>query len=123
MAERTHIPSSPACGQWETLLADALDGLLRPEDEATFSTHMAGCASCTTLFEEARQGREWLEFLSPEPEVPAGLLDKLLAQTGPGQVAGFGLATTGGQRGADHGGSTAAERAWPASAALPSRGC
>ena len=36
MAERTHIPSSPACGQWETLLADALDGLLRPEDEATF---------------------------------------------------------------------------------------
>lgn len=96
MPERTHIPSSPACGQWETLLADALDGLLRPEDEATFSTHMASCASCTTLFEEARQGREWLEFLSPEPEVPAGLLDKLLAQTGPGQAAGFGLATSGG---------------------------
>jgi len=96
MPERTHIPSSPACGQWETLLADALDGLLRPEDEATFSTHMAGCANCTTLFEEARQGREWLEFIAPEPEVPAGLLDKLLAQTGPGQVAGFGLATSAG---------------------------
>jgi hypothetical protein len=48
------------------------------------------------LFEEARQGREWLEFLSPEPEVPVGLLDKLLAQTGPGQVEGFGLATTSG---------------------------
>jgi hypothetical protein len=96
MPERTHIPSSPACGQWETLLADALDGQLRPEDEATFSSHMAGCANCTTLFEEARQGREWLEFLSPEPEVPAGLLDKLLAQTGPGQVAGFGLATSAG---------------------------
>ena len=96
MPERTHIPSSPACGQWETLLADALDGLLRPEDEATFSTHMASCANCATLFEEARQGREWLEFLSPEPEVPAGLLDKLLAQTGPGQVAGFGLATSAG---------------------------
>jgi hypothetical protein len=96
MPERTNIPSSPACGQWETLLADALDGLLRPEDEATFSSHMASCANCTTLFEEARQGREWLEFLSPEPEVPAGLLDKLLAQTGPGQVAGFGLATPAG---------------------------
>ncbi len=37
MAERTFIPNSPACGQWETLLADALDGLLRPEDEATFT--------------------------------------------------------------------------------------
>ena len=43
MAERTNIPSSPACGLWETLLADALDGLLKPEDEATFAAHMAVC--------------------------------------------------------------------------------
>ena len=91
MADRAHIPNSPACGQWETLLADALDGLLKPEDETTFTAHMAGCQACTALFDEARRGREWLEFLSPEPEVPAGLLDKILAQTGPGQVAGFGL--------------------------------
>src|SRR5579863_1186279 len=91
MAERSNIPASPACGQWETLLADALDGTLRAEDEATFSGHMAGCAACTALFEEARRGREWLEFLSVEPEVPVGLLDKILAQTGPGQTAGFGL--------------------------------
>lgn len=95
MAERTHIPSSPACGQWETLLADALDGLLKPEDEATFTAHMAVCPNCTALFEESRRGREWLEFLSPEPEVPAGLLDKILAQTGPGQVAGYGLVPGG----------------------------
>jgi len=88
MPERTHIPTSPACGLWETLLADALDGQLRPEDESTFSTHLATCAA---LFEEARRGREWLEFLSPEPEVPEGLLTKLLAQTGPGQAAGYGL--------------------------------
>jgi hypothetical protein len=91
MAGRTNIPTSPACGLWETLLADALDGLLKPEDEATFSAHMAVCPACTALFEEARRGREWLEFLSPEPEVPAGLLDRILAQTGPGQVAGYGL--------------------------------
>jgi hypothetical protein len=91
MAERTNIPGSPACGLWETLLADALDGLLNPADEATFSAHMAVCPACTALFEDARRGREWLEFLSTEPEVPAGLLDKILAQTGPGQVEGFGL--------------------------------
>ena len=91
MADRTHIPNSPACGQWETLLADALDGQLRPEDEATFSAHMATCPACTTLFDEARRGQEWLEFLSPEPEIPEGLLDKILAATGPGQVAGYGL--------------------------------
>jgi len=91
MTERNLNPSSTACGQWEMLLADALDGLLRPEDEARFSQHMTGCANCAALFEEARKGREWLEFLSPEPEVPCGLLDKILAQTGPGQVAGYGL--------------------------------
>jgi len=95
MAERTNIPSSPACGLWETLLADALDGLLKPEDEAKFTAHMAVCPACTALFEDAQRGREWLEFLSPEPEVPAGLLDKILAQTGPGQVAGYGLVTPG----------------------------
>ena len=95
MAERTNIPSSPACGLWETLLADALDGLLKPGDEATFTAHMAVCPACAALFEDARRGREWLEFLSPEPEVPAGLLDKILAQTGPGQVEGYGLMPAG----------------------------
>ena len=96
MAERTFIPSSPACGQWETLLAEALDGLLKPADEATFSAHMAACPACSALFEEARQGREWLEFLSTEPEVPAGLLDKILAKTGPGHPAEYVLAGSGG---------------------------
>jgi Putative zinc-finger len=91
MTERTNFPSSPACGQWETLLADALDGLLKAEDETAFAAHMAVCPACTALFEESQRGRQWLEFLSPEPEVPAGLLDRILAQTGPGQVAGYGL--------------------------------
>ena len=93
MAERTHIPranipNSAACGRWEILLADALDGQLRPDDETTFTSHMAGCAHCTTLFDEARKGREWLSFLSADPEVPEGLLDRILAQTGPGHKPG-----------------------------------
>ena len=92
MAERTHIPganvpSSAACGQWETLLADALDGLLTPQDEATFTAHKASCQACAALYDEAHRGREWLEFLAPEPEVPAGLVDRILAQTGPGHRA------------------------------------
>jgi hypothetical protein len=76
-------------------LADALDGLLKPEDEAVFAAHMVACPECSALFEEASRGREWLEFLSPEPEVPAGLLDKILAKTGPGQEAGYGLMSGG----------------------------
>ena len=95
MAERTNIPSSTACGQWETLLADALDGQLKPGDEAVFTVHMAACPACAALFEDARLGREWLDYLSTEPEVPAGLLDKILAQTGPGQVEGYGLVAGG----------------------------
>lgn len=96
MTERNDNPrfqgaGSAACGQWETLLADALDGTLKPEDEATFTAHMAVCPACAELFEEARRGREWLDFLSTEPDVPAGLLDRILAQTGPGQVEGYGL--------------------------------
>jgi anti-sigma factor RsiW len=96
MAERTFIPGSPACGQWETLLADALDGQLKPGDEAVFTAHLAVCPACAALFEDARRGREWLDFLSTEPEVPAGLLDKILARTGPGQVEGYTLAAGGG---------------------------
>ena len=96
MAERNNISSSPACGQWETLLADALDGQLNPGDEAAFTAHMAVCPACAALFEDARLGREWLGFLATEPEVPEGLLDKILARTGPGQVEGLDLATAGG---------------------------
>ena len=87
MTERTQFPNSPACGAWETLLADALDGQLRSEDEVEFAAHKAICAACTGLYEEARKGREWLEFLSPEPDVPQGLLERILAQTGPRQSA------------------------------------
>lgn len=86
MAERTHIPGSSVCGEWEMLLADALDGLLNAEDEAKFAAHKAVCPACAALYEEARKGREWLEFLSPEPEPPEGLLAKILAQTGPGHT-------------------------------------
>jgi hypothetical protein len=95
MAERTFIPSSPACGQWETLLADALDGQLKPGDEAVFTAHLAVCPACAALFEDARRGREWLDFLSTEPEVPAGLVERILAQTGPGHAEGYGLAAGG----------------------------
>ncbi len=98
MTERTQFPNSPACGAWETLLADALDGLLRPEDEAEFAAHKANCQACAALYEEARKGREWLEFLSPEPDVPAGLLEKILAHTGPGHSASAPVPALAGSR-------------------------
>jgi len=96
MKDQANIPTSPACGQWETLLVDAMDGLLRPEDEAAFSSHMATCPRCTEMFEQVRRGREWLEFLAPEPEVPAYLLDKILVETGHGKLDPAKLVVAGG---------------------------
>ena len=96
MAERTFIPSSTACGQWEALLTDALDGLLKPADETAFAAHRSVCPACAEMFEAARRGREWLAFLAPEPEVPVELLDKILAKTGPGHPAEYVLAGSGG---------------------------
>ncbi|MGB8029087.1 MAG: zf-HC2 domain-containing protein [Terracidiphilus sp.] len=98
MAERTQFPNSPACGAWETLLADALDGLLKPEDEAQFAAHKAACPACAALYEEARKGREWLEFLSPEPDAPAGLLERILAHTGPGHATSMPVPALAGSR-------------------------
>ena len=92
MAERTNIPAFLACGQWETLLADALDGLLDDAQQRAFETHMSICPACAELYNDARRGREWLDFLAPEPEIPAGLLAKLLTNTGPGQSASHALA-------------------------------
>ena len=86
MATGTQFPGTPACGEWETQLADALDGLLKPEEETRFLAHKAGCPACAALYEAARKGREWLEFLSPEPEPPEWLLEKILATTGPGHA-------------------------------------
>ena len=96
MKDQSNIPTSPACGQWETLLVDAMDGLLRPEDEAAFSSHMATCPRCAEMFEQVRRGREWLEFLAPEPEVPAYLLDKILVETGHGKLNPSKLVVAGG---------------------------
>lgn len=84
MTEGTHIPGTPACSEWEAQLTDALDGLLNPDEEAQFVAHKMICPSCAEMYEEARKGRQWLEFLSPEPEAPEGLLEKILAITGPG---------------------------------------
>lgn len=95
MTEFTNNPNSPACGQWEMLLADALDGLLAPEEETAFAAHKMICPACASLFEEATRGRAWLEYLADEPEMPAGLLDRLLAKTGPGQAAGDALPVEG----------------------------
>ena len=82
--ERIHLPASPACGRWETMLVDALDQQLSAEDQAFFDQHKATCANCSALLEQSSCGRDWLACLDATPEPPAGLVENILRQTGPG---------------------------------------
>ena len=67
--------------EWEALIADALDETLGADDAAAFTRHHNECALCAQMLKETRQGLAWMEQLRPEPEMPAGLLHKILART------------------------------------------
>ena len=97
-------PGGLRCEEWELLLADALDGLLPEKEAAAFTAHSVGCPACSDLLAHAKQGREWLGYLHTEPEIPSGLVAKILDQTvgassiavplvaGAGQPAGAAVA-------------------------------
>jgi hypothetical protein len=97
------------CEEWEALLADALDGVLAPPEAAAFDAHSHSCPACGDLLAHARQGQQWLVYLHEEPEVPAGLLGKIIDKTA---AAGAMPVPTG---------VVAGRAAAPAAAALPWR--
>ncbi len=100
MAERENQkPSSPQgrvlrCDEWEDLIADALDNALPAADAAAFARHHEECVLCAQMLKETQQGRDWMQYLAVEPEVPADLLQKILARTSgfTGEAAVGGLA-------------------------------
>ena len=85
MFEREQNKGEPSrvlrCDEWESLLADALDGTLTPPDAAAFRRHRSECALCDHMFKATHQGKAWMEYLAVEPEPPADLLQKILART------------------------------------------
>ena len=82
------------CEEWEALLADALDGMMPTADSANFESHHHTCAACAGLLAQSRQGQEWMRFLHFEPEMPAGLAERILGRTS-GAVADRPLAVYG----------------------------
>ena len=71
-----------ACLVCEAMLPDSVDGLLTAEEQRAFETHVAGCVACSQELEAAQRGAAWLAMLkSQTPEVPAGLLTKILEGT------------------------------------------
>jgi hypothetical protein len=98
MAERTHIPSSPACGAVGDILADALDGLLKPEDEATVCRIWPPARPARPCLKKRGKAASGWSFSRRSQRFRPGLLEKILARTGPGQAAGLGGHTACGVR-------------------------
>src|SRR5215470_11008274 len=68
------------CHEFDTLLTDALDGVLSGARLDRFQAHARTCSACGPLFAEAEAGRNWLKELT-EVEPPAGLVNSILAST------------------------------------------
>lgn len=100
MSDRTPFEKNPRtlrCEEWEAQLADALDGALTEEDRASFEHHTTECAMCAMMLGEAEKGQQWLQFLHPEPQIPAYLLGRIIARTsGASGTAVVGVSAGGG---------------------------
>jgi hypothetical protein len=68
------------CNEFDSLLSDALDGVLSAAALDRFQAHARSCKACGPLFAEAEAGRSWLKDLE-EVEPPANLVTNILAST------------------------------------------
>jgi hypothetical protein len=76
------------CEACEAMCLDAVDETLTPAEQAVFDRHIAGCVSCAEQLSEARRGAAWMEMLKGHrPEPPAGMLQRILAQTSEAEMS------------------------------------
>lgn len=86
MAEETKfgsssgVPERMRCGEFDALLADAIDDALAGITLERFQQHATTCGNCGPLLAEARQGLAWLKTLE-EVEPPVNLVHNVLAFT------------------------------------------
>lgn len=78
MTGENHIGMS--CSEFETLLSEALDGLLSGSARQRFEAHVQSCAACGPAYREAEAGMKWLAGLE-EVEPPTNLVRNVLAVT------------------------------------------
>jgi anti-sigma factor RsiW len=73
------------CLEFETLLADYLDGTLASQDRATFEDHAARCAACRSFLADAAAGAAFVR--RAEPVLPPDeLLTRIAHQAPSGRV-------------------------------------
>jgi len=76
------------CAVCEAMLPEAVDGTLTEAEQQAFDRHVAGCVRCSLELAEAQRGAAWLSMLKTKsPEPPAGLLERILAETSGAAVA------------------------------------
>ena len=68
------------CHEFDSLISDALDGILSGSQLDRFQAHARSCSACGPLLAEVRAGRKWLKDLS-EVNPPASLVSNILAST------------------------------------------
>ena len=68
------------CQEFDSLLSDALDGVLPGLQLDRFQAHARTCSACGPLFAEVQAGRNWLKDLT-EVEPPVSLVTNILAHT------------------------------------------
>jgi Putative zinc-finger len=77
-----------SCEACEGMCLDAVDGTLTAAEQAVFDRHVAGCVECAEQLSEARRGAAWMEMLKGHrPEPPAGMLQRILAQTSEAEMS------------------------------------
>ena len=75
-----HTKNVMPCNEFDSLLSDALDGILSGAALDRFQAHSRSCRVCGPLLAEAEAGRSWLKGLE-EVEPPANLVNDILAST------------------------------------------
>jgi len=75
-----HTSNGMQCHEFDSLLSDALDGVLSGAALDRFQAHARTCKICGPLLAEAEAGRTWLKGLT-EVEPPASLVANILAST------------------------------------------
>jgi hypothetical protein len=68
------------CHEFDSLLGDAIDGILSGPQLDRFQAHARSCSACGPLLAEVEAGRNWLKDLS-EVNPPASLVTNILATT------------------------------------------
>ncbi len=68
------------CQEFDSLLSDALDGVLTGSQLDAFHAHARTCSACGPLLAEVTAGRNWLKDLT-EVEPPVSLVTNILAST------------------------------------------